>query len=234
MAKIASIHLFLSMVAMKSYIKNAFLHGDLEEEICIEQPPGFVARRESSLGCRLHKFLYGLKQSPQAWFGRFSKVLQQFGMVRSEADHLVFYKHSSCGCYIYLVIYVDDIVIIGDDREGIKGLKQHLFLHFQTKDLGLLRYFLGIEVAQSRSRVAITQRKYALDILEEIGMSNCRPADPPTDSNVKLLPDQGKHYLDPSRYWRLDGKLNYLIVTRPNIAFAVSVVSQFLNSSHDS
>ena len=89
-------------------------------------------------------------------------------------------------------------------------------------------------MAQSRSRVAITQRKYALDILEEIGMSNCRPADTPMDSNVKLLPHQGKPYLDPSRYWRLDGKLNYLIITRPNIAFAMSVVSQFLNSPYDS
>ena len=132
MAKIASIHLFLSMAAMKNYIKNAFLHGDLEEEICIEQPPGFVARRESSLGCRLQKSLYGLKQSPRAWFGRFNKVLQQFGMVRSEADHLVFYKHSSCGCYIYLVIYVDDIVNTGDDREGIKGLKQLYIFKLRT------------------------------------------------------------------------------------------------------
>ncbi|KAK2385885.1 putative mitochondrial protein [Trifolium repens] len=75
--------------------KNAFLHGDLEEEIYIEQPPGFVALGESGLVCNLQKSLYGLKQSPRAWFGKFSKVIQQFGMIRCEADHSVFFRRSS-------------------------------------------------------------------------------------------------------------------------------------------
>ncbi|PNX57165.1 pentatricopeptide repeat-containing protein mitochondrial-like, partial [Trifolium pratense] len=132
----SSIRLFLAMAAMKHWplfqldIKNAFLHGDLEEEIYMEQPPGFVAQRGRSLVCKLQKSLYGLKQSPRAWFSRFSKVLQQFGMTRC------------------------------DDNDGIKALKQHLFQNFQTKDLGPLRYFLGIEVAQSKSGIAISQRKY--------------------------------------------------------------------------
>jgi hypothetical protein len=170
-AKMASVRLFLAMAAMKRWslflldIKNAFLHGDLEEEIYMEQPPGFVAQGECDLVCKLRKSLYGLKQSPRAWFGRFSKVLQQFGMIRCEADHSVFTKCSSSNKYIYLVVYVDDIVITGDDNEGIKALKQHLFQNFQTKDLGPLRYFLGIEVAQSKSGIAISQRKYALDII---------------------------------------------------------------------
>ena len=94
-------------------------------------------------------------------------------MIRSGADHSVFYRHSQPNLCIYLVVYVDDIVITGNDQDGITNSKQHLFQHFQTKDLGRLKYFLGIEVAQSRSGIVISQRKYALDILEDTGMMEC-------------------------------------------------------------
>ena len=103
--------------------------------------------------CWLRRSLYGLKQSPRVWFGRFSSVVQEFGMHRSTVDHFVFYHHNSSGQCIYLVVYVDDIVITGIDRDGIQKLKQHLFTHFQTKDLGKLKYFMGIEIAQSSSGV---------------------------------------------------------------------------------
>ena len=86
-------------------------------------------------------------------------------MIRSTTDHSVFYHHTSTGMCIYLIVYVDHIVITGSDQDGIQKLKQHLFSHFQTKDLGKLKYFLGIEVAQSNFRVVIFQRKYTLDIL---------------------------------------------------------------------
>ncbi|RVW16754.1 Retrovirus-related Pol polyprotein from transposon TNT 1-94 [Vitis vinifera] len=239
-AKIASVRLLLSMAAMCSWplyqldIKNAFLHGDLAEEVYMEQPPGFVAQGESGLVCRLRRSLYGLKQSPRTWFSRFSSVVQEFGMLRSTADHSVFYHHNSLGQCIYLVVYVDDIVITGSDQDGIQKLKQHLFTHFQTKDLGKLKYFLGIEIAQSSSGVVLSQRKYALDILEETGMLDCKPVDTPMDPNVKLVPGQGEPLGDPGRYRRLVGKLNYLTITRPDISFPVSVVSQFLQSPCDS
>ncbi|RVX17092.1 Retrovirus-related Pol polyprotein from transposon RE2 [Vitis vinifera] len=203
-AKIVSIRLLLSMATMCSWplyqldIKNVFLHGDLAEEVYMEQPPGFVAQGESGLVCRLRRSLYGLKQSPRAWFSRFSSIVQEFGMFCSTTDCSVFYHHNSSGQCIYLVVYVDNIVITGSDQNGIQKLKQHLFTHFQTKDLGKLRYFLGIEIAQSSSGVVLSQRKYALDILEETG------------------------------------KLNYLTITRPDISFPISVVSQFLQSPCDS
>ncbi|RVW87780.1 Retrovirus-related Pol polyprotein from transposon TNT 1-94 [Vitis vinifera] len=122
-AKIASICLLLSMAAMCSRplyqldIKNVFLHGDLTEEVYMDQPPSFVAQGESGLVCRLHRSLYGLKQSPRAWFGRFSSIVQEFGMLRSTVDHSVFYHHNSLGQCIYLVVYVDDIVITGSDQD---------------------------------------------------------------------------------------------------------------------
>ena len=155
-------------------------------------------------------------------------------MTRSGADHSVFYRHSAQSRCIYLVVYVDDIVITGNDQDDITNLKQHLFKHFQTKDLGRLKYFLGIEVAQSSSDIVISQRNCALDILKETGMMGCRPIDTPMDPNVKLLPGQGEPLSIPERYKRLIGKLNYLTVTRLDISFPVTVVSQFMTSPCDS
>nr|KYP68976.1 hypothetical protein KK1_022626 [Cajanus cajan] len=101
------------------------------------------------------------------------------------------------------MVYVDDIVITGNDATRISQLKDHLFSHFQTKDLGSLKYFLGIEVAQSKEGVVISQRKYALDILKETCLENCRPIDSPMDPNQNLMMDQGEIFLDPERYKRL-------------------------------
>ena len=92
----------------------------------MEQPPRFVAQGESNLVCRIRRSLYGLKQSPRAWFGRFSSVVQVFSMTRSTLDHSVFYHHTSSGQCIYLIVYVDDIVITGSDQDSIRKLKQHL------------------------------------------------------------------------------------------------------------
>ena len=162
MAKIAYVRLLLSMATMRLWplfqldIKNVFLHVNLAEEVYMEQPSGFVAQGESGLVCKLRRFLYGLKQSPRALFSRFSSMVPEFGMIRSTIDHSVFYHHSSTRQCIYLIVYVDDIVITGSDQDGIQKLKQHLFNHFQTKDLGKLKYFLGIEVARSNSVVVIS------------------------------------------------------------------------------
>ena len=112
-------------------------------------------------------------------------------------------------------------MITGNDATKIVQLKEHLFSHFQTKDLGYLKYFLGIEVAQSGDGVVISQRKYALDILEETSMQNCRPVDSLMDLNLKLMADQSEIYHDPERYRRLVGKLIYLTITRPDISFFV-------------
>ncbi|RDX93333.1 putative mitochondrial protein, partial [Mucuna pruriens] len=156
-------------------------------------------------------------------------------MTRSEADHSVFYCHSTFSKCVYLVVYVDDIVITGNDDIKIFHLKQFLFIHFQTKDLDHLKYFLDIEVAQSKEGIVISQRKYALDILQETSMSNCRPVDSPMDSNMKLMVKHGEPYSDPGRYrrYRRLVELIYLTMTRPrpDISFAVGVVIQFMQEA---
>ncbi|RVW45712.1 Retrovirus-related Pol polyprotein from transposon RE1 [Vitis vinifera] len=107
-----------------------------------------------------------------------------------------------------------------NDQEGIQRLKQHIFNHFQTKDLGKLKYFLGLEIAQSSLGVVMSQRKYALDILEETSMLECKHVDTPMDPNVKLVPGQGEPLRDLGRYRRLVGKLNYLTIIRPEHLFS--------------
>ncbi|CAM8896855.1 unnamed protein product [Rhodiola kirilowii] len=233
-AKLTSIKLLISLAASHHWplhqldIKNAFLHGDLQEPIYMEQPPGFVAQGESAKVCYLHKSLYGLKQSPRAWFSTFTSAVEKFGMEKSKSDHSVFYKQSGNGI-ILLVVYVDDIVITGNNSEGIDSLKGFLQTQFNTKDLGRLRYFLGVEVSRSKKGIVLSQRKYVLDLLSETGKIGAKPCSTPMIPHLQLT-KSGELFDDPERYRRLVGKLNYLRMTRPDIAYPVSVVSQYMSS----
>jgi hypothetical protein len=156
----------------------------------------------------------------------------KFGYNQSNADHTMFYKHNM-GKISILIVYVDDIVITGDDAEEIMHLKGHLAQEFEVKDLGHLRYFLGIEVSRGTKGIFLSQRKYVLDLLQETGMIGCRPAMTPIEQNHRLINDLGKS-VDRECYQRLVGKLIYLSHTRPDIAFAVSVVSQFMHDPRSS
>ena len=129
--------------------------------------------------------LYGLKQSPRAWFNCFSAVVLGYGFQRSTYDYSVFVRHSSIGIVV-LIVYVDDIIISGIDSIGIANLKRYLGQHFHTKDLGTLHYFLGIEVARSSQGLYLSQRKYILDLFSETSLLGAHPVDTLMDSTVKL------------------------------------------------
>lgn len=233
-AKMTSIRIFISLAAQNSWvlhqldIKNAFLHGDLVEEVYMEQPPGFVAQGEYGKVCKLKKSLYGLKQSPRAWFGKFSQAIEKFGMKQSKSDNSVFYRNEK-GILILLIVYVDDIIITGNDRRGISSLKTFIHSQFHTKELGELNYFLGIEVIRENGKICLSQRKYTLDLLKETGKLGAKPCNTPILVNT-VLTKEGELFEDPEKYRRLVGKLNYLVVTRPDIAYSVSMVSQFMTS----
>ncbi|RVX10349.1 Retrovirus-related Pol polyprotein from transposon RE1 [Vitis vinifera] len=182
-AKINSIRVLLYLTVNSNWplhqldVKNAFLNGDLEEEVFMSPPPGF----EESFGvgkvCKLKKSLYGLKQSPRAWFERLGKVIKHYGYTQSQADHTMFYKHSNEGKVAILIVYVDDIVLTGDDCNELEKLKGKLAEEFEIKDLGALKYFLGVEFARSKEGIFVNQRKYVLDLLDETGMLGCKPAE---------------------------------------------------------
>ena len=174
----------------------------------MEQPPRFVAQGEIGRVCRLRKSLYGLKQSPRTWFGKFNEVIEKFGLQKSKSNHLVFYKNSQAGI-ILLAVYVNDIVITKNDMVGISSLKSFLHGQFHTKDLGMVKYFLGVEVMRSKREIFLSQRKYVLDLLSETRKFVVKPCYSPMAQSLHL-PREGKLFEDQVRYRRLVGKLNYL------------------------
>ncbi|RVW94907.1 Retrovirus-related Pol polyprotein from transposon RE1 [Vitis vinifera] len=235
-AKLNTIRILLSLAVNQDWclqqldIKNAFLNGDLEEEVYMEIPPGFEESMAKNQVCKLQKSLYGLKQSPRAWFDRFTKAVLKLGYKQGQADHTLFVKKSHTGKMAILIVYVDDIILSGNDMEELQNLKKYLSEEFEVKDLGNLKYFLGMEVARSRKGIVVSQRKYILDLLKETGMLGCKPIDTPMDSQKKLGIEKESTSVDRGRYQRLVGRLIYLSHTRLDIGFAVSAVSQFMHS----
>ena len=231
-AKMTSVRLFISLAATHIWdlhqldIKNTFLHGDLQEEVYMEQPLRFVAQGEIRKVCRLLKSLYGLKQSPRAWFGKFSQTVEKFGLQKSKSDHSVFYWNSSSGI-IFLVVYVDDIVITGSYFTEISSLKSFLHGQFHTKDLGMLRYFLGVEIIRSKHGIFLSQRKYVLDLLFETGKLGAKPCSSPMALGAHLA-RECELFENLEKCRRLLGKLNYLTVTHLDIVHSINVVSQYM------
>jgi hypothetical protein len=208
-------------------VKNAFLHDDLKEEVYMELPAGFSKPNSISKVWRLRKSLYGLKQTPRAWFDRFRCALCAMGYKECNGDHTIFYRHFGWWITI-LAMYVDDIIITGDEVVEIRHLKDNLSKQFEVKDLGQLRYFLDLDIARSPKGILLSQRKCVLDLLTETGMLGCRPASTPIDPNHKLHAKCGD-LVNKERYQRLVGRLIYLCHTRPDISYVVSVVSRYMH-----
>ncbi|KAK5785187.1 hypothetical protein PVK06_039741 [Gossypium arboreum] len=235
MAKLNTIRVLLSLAVNCDWklhqldIKNAFLNGKLEEEVYMQLPPGSKSIEGSNKVCKLNKYLYGLKQSPRAWFEKFTKVILQNGYKQSLADHTLFIKVTSTNKKAILIVYVDDIILTGDDEEEISNLKKLLNREFETKDFGKLRYFLGMEVARLKEGLVINQRKYVLDLLKETGFLGCKPADTLMEANLRFNKED-ESLVDREKFQRLVGKLIYLSLTRPDIAFPVNVISQHMTN----
>ncbi|GFY92444.1 hypothetical protein Acr_08g0008400 [Actinidia rufa] len=162
------------------------------------------------------------------------EVVLSMGFQQCHSNHTCFIRRQSQGRCIIISVYVDDIIITGDDASGIVQVKCGLRKAFNIKDLGPLRYFLGIEVARSRHGISLSQRKYSLDLLQDTGMLGCRPTSTPMVSNLKILTELGQLLPDPSIYQQLVGRLIYLTNTRPDLTFAVNIVSQFMHSPRTS
>lgn len=231
-AKLIIVRCLLAVAAVRHWplhqmdVQNAFLHGELVEEVYMVPPPGY-RRQGENVVCRLHKSLYGLKQASRSWFRRFSGAIQEIGFQQSKADYSLFTQ--VCGDSITVVLlYVDDMVITGNNETAISDLKKFLNSCFKIKDLGPLKYFLGIEVARSKAGITICQRKYTLDILEEAGLLGAKPATVPMEPDLVLMERGSEALKDPTRYRRLVGKLIYLTISRPEITYSVNTLSQFM------
>ena len=144
-----------------------------------------MSKKQSQKVCRLKKSLYGLKKSPRVWFGRFSKSMRSFGYRQSNSYHTLFLKKHH-GKITTIIVYVDGMVVIENDPKERKVPKIICQKEFEMKDLGSLTYFLGIEVSRSSSEIFLSQRKYALDLLQETRMSRCQLVNTPVEGGLKL------------------------------------------------
>ncbi|KAJ0857667.1 putative RNA-directed DNA polymerase [Helianthus annuus] len=233
--KPATIRTVLSLAVTNNWslrqldVQNAFLHGDLQETVYMKQPPGFVDSTKPDYVCRLHKSLYGLKQAPRAWFTRLSMTLQQLGFSGSKTDPSLFILNRR-GTLIYILVYVDDITITGNQPQAVTNIINRLSSSFAVKDLGRLHYFLGIEVVHHNGNLILSQRKYILDVIHRARLSQCKPVATPMATSHVLLPDDSAPFNDPSRYRKVVGALQYATLSRPDIAFAVNKVCQFMHA----
>ncbi|XP_022158454.1 uncharacterized protein LOC111024938 [Momordica charantia] len=192
-------------------------------------PPPGVAHKPGEV-CRLPKALYRLKQAPRARFEKFSTFVTSLGFISSHHDSALFVNCTSVG-RILLSLYVDDMIITGDDYDGIESLKSDLSRCFAMKDLGMLRYFLSIEVAYSPKGYLLSQSKYIADFFDQARLSNNRMVGTPLEPNARYSSSDGVPLSDSSLYRTIVGSLVYLTVTRPDIAHVVHVFSQFVTTS---
>ncbi|XP_062182074.1 uncharacterized mitochondrial protein AtMg00810-like [Phragmites australis] len=204
-------------------VKNAFLHGTLQETVYCTQPSGFVDPTKPDLVCHLNKSLYGLKQAPRAWYSRFASYIITLGFTEAKSDTSLFIFRSGFDM-VYLLLYVDDIVLTASSEALLHWTIQSLQSEFSMKDLGSLHHFLGISVTRSSTGLQLSQRQYCIEVLERAGMADCKPCTTPVDTNAKLSSTDGPFVADPTDYRSLAGALQYLTFTRPDISYAVQQV----------
>ena len=232
-AHMTTIRTLLAVASVRAWsisqldVKNAFLNGELHEEVYMRPPPGYLVPDGNV--CRLRRSLYGLKQAPRAWFQRFSSVITAVGFSPSAHDPALFVHNSSRGRTL-LLLYVDDMLITGDDSEYIAFVKARLSEQFLMSDLGPLRYFLGIEVSSTSDGIYLSQEKYIQDLLDRSSLTDHRIVETPIELNLHLRTTDGEPLTDPTRYRHIVGSLVYLGVTRPDISYAVHILSQFVSA----
>jgi len=235
--KASTIRLVLSIAVSRGWslrqldVQNAFLHGILEEEVYMRQPPGYIDSSRPTFVCKLDKALYGLKQAPRAWYARLYGKLQALGFKSSKADTSLFYY--SRGQYVmFVLVYVDDIIVASSSQSATNALLKDLEKEFALKDLGDLHYFLGIVVKRNSDGLILSQGKYAEDIVKRTNMHNSKPINTPMSGTEKLSSTEGDllGHEDSTNYRSVVGALQYLTMTRPDLSFAVNKVCQFLHA----
>jgi Reverse transcriptase (RNA-dependent DNA polymerase) len=243
-AKFTSIRILLSLSAQHGLelqqmdVKTAFLNGEHDEEIYMSIPEGLQASSSSSsskLVLKPKKILYGLKQAPRLWNKTFDVFMLSSGFAQSEADHCIYSKRNG-NEVILMSLYVDDLILASNSQELMQSTKNGLNKRFQMSDLGALKYCLGIQVEREDAG-SVFQEKLVQSILTRFRMEDCKPVKTPQEPGLKLSKDMcptsdaEKEDMKNVPYRSAVGCLMYLMVaTRPDIATAVGVASQFLEN----
>ncbi|CAJ2674023.1 unnamed protein product [Trifolium pratense] len=216
-------------------VKTAFLHGELEETIYMQQPEGFV--KDNSKVCLLKKSLYGLKQSPRQWYRRFDDFLLKTGFVRSNYDSCVYMMKRNEKVILYLLLYVDDILMASSDKQEIQQLKEKLNGEFEMKDLGNAKRILGMDILRDRSKgeLFLSQHDYLKKVVERFRMTDSKVVNTPLGHHSKLSIKQcpqsedERKKMESTPYASGVGSIMYgMVCSRPDLSYAISVVSRFM------
>jgi hypothetical protein len=217
-ARMETVRLLLALAAHRGWavhhmdVKSAFLNGDLQEEVYVRQPPGFIDDENQHGVLRLRKALYGLRQAPRAWNAKLDATLNSLGFERSPLEHAVYRRNTSASTLI-VGVYVDDLVITGSNGGVIEAFKEEMKRKFAMSDLGLLSYYLGIEVDQRDDCITLCQSAYIAKILKAAGMAGCNAAHTPMENRLKLTNTDSGGAMDTTLYRSIVGSLRYLCKT---------------------
>ncbi|KAI5350367.1 hypothetical protein L3X38_003258 [Prunus dulcis] len=223
---LASVH---NLVIHQMDVKTAFLNGDLDEEIYMEQPEGFIVKGQEHKVCKLVKSLYGLKQAPKQWHEKFDKVILDYDFKFNGHDKCVYYKENN-GEHVILCLYVDDILIFGTNLEIVNNVKSYLSRNFDMKDMGEANVILGMKIEKTTQGISLSQSSTIEKMLKKFNYFECKPTPTPYDPNVHLKKNQGEPFSQ-LKYSQMIGSLLYIAnKTRPDIAYAVGRLSRYTHN----
>lgn len=236
--KASTIRVILSLAVTHNWelrqldFNNTFLNGDLHEDVYMEQPPRYVNVNFPHHICKLRKSLYGLKQAPRAWNNMLKSALLAWGFVNSKSDTSLFIYRNGHSI-VLLLIYVDDVILTGNNKLLLTEFVTALDKRFALKYLDHLNYFLGIQVSRLLDGLLLTQSKYVDDLLTRLNFSSLKPAPTPSALGKSFSINDGSPMADPFLYTSTVGALQYLTNTRPDISYIVNHLSQFLKQPTD-
>jgi hypothetical protein len=209
-------------------VNSAFLHGTLTEAVYMVQPPGFKDDTKPNHVCQLNKAIYGLKQAPRAWYSALKRAIMEFGFENSKADFSLFIYKTKSVTY-YFLVYVDDLIITGNDPSFVSSIIDQLGNQFSLKDMGQLHFFLGMEVIPTTKGLFLSQHKYIRDLLTKTNMHGAKDVTTPLSTSTMLKLIDGTSSANSTEFRSVIGALQYLSLTRPDISFAVNKLSQFMH-----
>lgn len=230
-----TIRVILALAAQRRWcvfqldVKSAFLHGELAEDVYVEQPQGFESGDDAGKVYKLQKALYGLRQAPRAWYSRIEGYFAREGFRKCHCEHTLFVKAEK-GDVLIVSVYVDDLIYTSSSETMIVEFKRSMEEEFAMTDLGKMKYFLGVEVVQDEQGIFIGQKKYAVETLQKFGMEECNAVRNPMVRGNRLTKEGAGARVDPTSFKQLVGSLRYLTATRPDLIYSVNLVSRYMES----
>ena len=230
-----TIRLLIALAALKDWqihhldVKSAFLNGEIKEVVYVKQPEGFLVKGKEGWVLRLKKALYGLKQAPRAWYFKLHSCLHSLGFIKSAYEQSLYLKRS-IDAILIVGVYVDDLIVTGSSLAVIEDFKAKMAREFDMSNLGSLSSYLGIEVKQGKDFIFLSQTAYAQKVLQHAKLGECNSAFTPLEARAQFTSEEGKSTVNSIVFRSLIGSLRYLTHTRPDLLFAVGILSRHMET----